>query len=217
LPERYAPFNRLTGKGNLGYLFPLADAVGEILLRKAEMRAPSLIENAIKAEPEFAENQDTSKQAIIEARRGQGAFRDNLDQFWGGRCAVAGIARRELLRASHIKPWASSNHRERLDPFNGLLLSINYDAAFDVLLLTFNDDGAVALAPDFDRETAAALGINPDGRLSKIDVRHRNYLADHQRRFEERLQRLGHPDCDRIATLSGLPPSPISSCQQSSV
>jgi len=212
LPDRYAPFNRQTGKGNLGYLFPLPDAVGEILLRKAEMHAPSLIENAIEAEPEFTEIQDTSKQAIIEARRGQGVFRDNPDWYWGGRCAVAGIAHRELLRASHIKPWANSNHRERLDSFNGLLLSVSYDAAFDALLLTFKDDGVVALSPDLDRETAAALGINPDGRLSKIDDRHRNYLADHRRRFEERLRRLAHHDDDRSVSLSGLTPSTVTGC-----
>ena len=52
-------------------------------------------------------------------------------RLWGGRCAVTGLDLPLLLRASHIKPWRDSDNRERLDPYNGLLLSPSYDAAFD--------------------------------------------------------------------------------------
>ena len=48
--------------------------------------------------------------------------------YWSG-CAVTGLKRRELLRASHIRPCADSNNRGRLDSFNGLLLAVPYDAA----------------------------------------------------------------------------------------
>ena len=37
----------------------------------------------------------------------------------------------ELLRASHAKPWAKASDIERLDSFNGLLLSVHLDAMFD--------------------------------------------------------------------------------------
>lgn len=39
-------------------------------------------------------------------RLGQAIYRRALEQLWDGRCAVTGIGLRELLRASHAKPWA---------------------------------------------------------------------------------------------------------------
>ena len=59
-----------------------------------------------------------------------GRFRDDLVASFGGRCCLSGLDVTELLRASHIKPWRDSNNIERLDPYNGLLLSPAYDAAF---------------------------------------------------------------------------------------
>jgi putative restriction endonuclease len=122
LPDRHSPFGT-TGRGNMGYLF--------------EVRAPDLLERAVLAEPKNSP-QETTKRALIDARKGQGSFRAELDAYWGHCCAVVSVRRRELLRASHIKPWSSSSHHERLDAFNGLLLSIAYDAAFDALLITFS-------------------------------------------------------------------------------
>lgn len=55
-----------------------------------------------------------------------------LLDFWQGRCCVTGLDVAELLRASHIKPWARcESDDERLDVFNGLLLSPTMDALFD--------------------------------------------------------------------------------------
>lgn len=52
--------------------------------------------------------------------------------FWSGRCGVTGIDQPELLRTSHIKPWAvCATDDERMAPINGLLLAANWDAAFD--------------------------------------------------------------------------------------
>ena len=48
----------------------------------------------------------------------------------------------ELLRASHIKPWADcKSDAERLDVFNGLLLAPHLEALFDKGLVTFSDEG----------------------------------------------------------------------------
>ena len=44
-----------------------------------------------------------------------------------------------MLRASHIKPWAVSNQRERLDVHNGLVACTMHDAAFDQGYLTVDD------------------------------------------------------------------------------
>jgi hypothetical protein len=51
---------------------------------------------------------------------------------------VTGLAITELLRASHIKPWAARDtDAERLDVFNGLLLAPHCDALFARGFITF--------------------------------------------------------------------------------
>jgi putative restriction endonuclease len=63
--------------------------------------------------------------------------------YWGGRCPLTGITEPVLLRASHILPWAQSTDEQRLDVYNGLLLSALWDAAFDAGLVSFGDNGVV--------------------------------------------------------------------------
>jgi hypothetical protein len=46
---------------------------------------------------------------LIDARRGQGKFRADLDEIWGKKCGVLGLTTRDLLMASHIKPWSASS------------------------------------------------------------------------------------------------------------
>lgn len=85
-----------------------------------------------------------AKSAVTEAVRpaviriGQAFFRNAVLSAWGGRCAITDISESALLRASHIRPWAS--HPEcRLDPSNGLCLNALHDAAFDRGLISFSD------------------------------------------------------------------------------
>jgi len=85
----------------------------------------------------------TTKEMLSEIRVKQGLFRENLMHYWNARCALTGIRINELLRASHIKPWAVSSNMERLDVYNGLLLNAFADAAFDKGLITFYDDGTI--------------------------------------------------------------------------
>jgi hypothetical protein len=61
----------------------------------------------------------TERLALILARRGQGLFRDKLEKIWDARCAVTKCSIREVLRASHIKPWRNSNNDERRSPAPG--------------------------------------------------------------------------------------------------
>src|SRR5882757_7937423 len=75
----------------------------------------------------------------VKVRRGQEYFRDAVLNNFGGRCGVTGLAVRELLIASHILPWGT-HVAERLNVRNGLSLSRLHDAAFDIGLITFDDD-----------------------------------------------------------------------------
>lgn len=84
----------------------------------------------------------TEVERLAVQRVGQQMFRDALLAFWQGRCCITGLAVPALLRASHIRPWASCDSDEqRLDLFNGLLLAAHWDAAFDSGLVTFDEEG----------------------------------------------------------------------------
>ena len=73
------------------------------------------------------------------ARIGQGKYREALLEECPY-CPITLINDERLLIASHIKPWAVSTNKERLDPKNGYMLSPLYDRLFDRGLITFTND-----------------------------------------------------------------------------
>jgi len=158
LPKHHSPFSK-TQKSNLGYLFALPDDAGQLLIEKIDASEPLFLERAITAEFASKPDGETTRNALVAARLGQGKFREDLDKIWDVRCALSSLSRRELLRASHIKPWSASNNVERLDPYNGLLLSVGYDVAFDNLLITFDQNGELVFAPDFSITDAKESGL----------------------------------------------------------
>ncbi len=118
----------------------------------------------------------TEKAQLINARIGQGQFRKDLLQYWG-KCAVTGFKNTSLLVASHIKPWSQSNNIERLDKFNGLLLTPNLDRAFDQGLITFSNTGSILISPLF--EEAKILGITESMSL-QLTANHQSYMEYHR-------------------------------------
>lgn len=127
------------------------------------------------AEPE------TTKMALVDARLGQGKFRDQLLLVWAGKCAVTKCAQKAVLRASHIKPWRDSSNVERLDRYNGLLLSPNLDAAFDCGLVSFADSGEILFNPGFSEKDRGPLGLLPGLKLVCVFEQNRPYLAIHRK------------------------------------
>jgi hypothetical protein len=123
----------------------------------------------------------TEAERLVVQRVGQEVFRDRLLDYWEGRCAITGLGVPELLRASHIKPWADcESDAERLDVFNGLLLAPHLDAAFDRGFITVADDGAVIVADTLDRDARALLGLNARLRVETLSSGHRRYLPWHR-------------------------------------
>jgi len=123
----------------------------------------------------------TEAERLVVQRVGQDIFRAGLIDYWEGRCAITGLAIPELLRASHIKPWADcAADAERLDMFNGLLLAAHLDAAFDKGFITVADDGAVTFSPTLPAEARVILGIDRPLRLSTLADGHRAYLPWHR-------------------------------------
>jgi hypothetical protein len=127
----------------------------------------------------------TEKLTLCKARRGQGKFREDLLKYWDC-CCVTECSHLSLLRASHIKPWKGSTNKERLDPFNGLLLSPNLDFAFDSGLITFEDSGKIKISPQLSTTDRAALGIHARLRMRQVSAKHLPYLKHHR---EERFVR----------------------------
>lgn len=120
---------------------------------------------------------NTTKEEIINGRVGQGTFKDKLMRLWGGRCNIIGAT--HLLNASHIKPWAVCSSGERLDPFNGFLLSPVYDRAFDEGLISFTDEGKVIISPALGADVER-LGINRNARIENLSPFSLGYLKYHR-------------------------------------
>jgi len=125
----------------------------------------------------------TEAERLVVQRVGQDVFRHGLIDYWEGRCPISGLAVVELLRASHIKPWADcETDAERLDVFNGLLLAPHLDAAFDRGFMTLDDDGRVVLAHALDAPARAALAVNAPLQVVNLTDAHRAYLGWHRER-----------------------------------
>jgi len=125
----------------------------------------------------------TSKEVLVAARLGQGAFRAGLERLWDGRCSVSGCDLREVLRASHIKPWSQCNDAERLDANNGLLLTADLDALFDRGLISFSDEGSMLVSPAVEAADVERFGL---GRslIKPLTEGQKQYLASHRKKWD---------------------------------
>lgn len=154
------------------------------LLRTAASRARTLPNRIAAAFRQATADMPRSTEAdrVIVARVGQTMFRAALLDFWQGRCCITGLEVPELLRASHIKPWASCEHDdERLDVFNGLLLAPNLDAMFDSGWITVTSGGEVHVSDAIDASARVILGVNRTLKLREIQPSHACYLNYHNR------------------------------------
>ena len=96
------------------------------------------------------------------ARVAQTMFRRMLLNNYEERCCISGVVVPDMLYASHIIPWAHDSEH-RLNPANGLLLSVWHDRAFDSGHVAITDDFRVqisnrlrAVADEFTQRTIIA-------------------------------------------------------------
>lgn len=126
---------------------------------------------------------DTEAERLLKQRRGQSIFRAALLTYWQERCSVTGITNKELLRASHIIPWAKcTTDEERLNVHNGLLLAAHWDAAFDVGLVTFEDDGEPTYSSKLKERSRDILKQSVVGTLV-LTPEHRSRLSWHREKL----------------------------------
>lgn len=179
LPERYAPL-QANGNGLQGvYLTLLPDdfavALVDLIGREGRVIVDGLrVADRSESAPAIGlveweshemervltdqEIPETTRQAVVMARRGQGLFKQNVQRI-ERECRVTKVDQVEHLRASHCKPWRDSNNTERLDGENGLLLTPDVDHLFDRGFIGFEGDGTVLVSPVAHRESIRKMGL----------------------------------------------------------
>jgi putative restriction endonuclease len=105
---------------------------------------------------------ETERLALVQARRGQGIFRDNVRTIERA-CRITRVERAEHLIASHVQPWRDSSNEQRLDGENGLLLTPTVDHLFDKGFISFEDSGQLIVSPVADQKSLKKMGIDSGG------------------------------------------------------
>lgn len=137
-------------------------------------------QGAVKPEKELTKQEKAKAKEIVHARNGQGKYRESLLEQCRF-CPFTMIADERLLIASHIKPWAASNDDEKIDPYNGYMLSPLYDKLFDRGFITFTKDRHVILSDFISHFTWKQIGIKNDTFIKALpmDDKRVEYLEFH--------------------------------------
>lgn len=115
------------------------------------------IEEVAEISKEELPKEGKERARLVRSRVNQQFFRATVLAAYEYKCCITGLPLPELLTASHIVPWAV-DHKNRLNPRNGLCLNAIHDRAFDRGLLTITPDYEVKLAAsirDLDDNEAA--------------------------------------------------------------
>lgn len=202
LPEHYAPLlpsgNGLQSVYLTQLAEPLAGALADLIGAEARnlilghrvaedlslQPAIGLIEweehemNRLRTDTHVPE---TTRQAVVLARRGQGLFKQRVMQIERA-CRITGVTREEHLRASHCKPWRDATNDERLDGENGLLLTPNVDHLFDRGFIGFEDNGNVLISPVAHADSLARMGLSSlrKTNVGGFSMGQRHYLKFHR-------------------------------------
>ena len=146
----------------------------DLNIKKASLK--DYLDQKIEEIESFGKLKETEKEALIKIRIGQSKFRQKLIDYWKG-CSVTQYKDEKLLIASHIKPWKDSENNEKLDRYNGLLLTPTLDKLFDRGYISFDDEGCMLFSKSLnDKEE---LFLNEDMKI-KIENEHKKYLKFHR-------------------------------------
>ena len=122
----------------------------------------------------------TSKRSEISVRLGQHRFRRLVLERWQGRCAATGAD--ILVTAAHIKPWQIASNFDRINPDNGIALSLLYHRAFDLGYISFADGGTILVSEAY-RERLLQIGLNLSVKISGLTEDHRPFLEHHRKQI----------------------------------
>lgn len=118
---------------------------------------------------------------IRRGREGQQKYREKLLEQCPY-CPFTMVADDRLLIASHIKPWAVADEKERVDPCNGYMLTPTYDRLFDQGFITFTEDRHVHVSDFLSNRTCKQFGLEDDKfiQMRPMDKKRIKYLEFHR-------------------------------------
>lgn len=131
--------------------------------------------------PDYSHLVGKDKEALRKERVNQQFFREMVLSSYRFRCAICEIPERKLLIASHIVPWSEST-KDRMNPRNGISMCAIHDAAFDALLMTFDDKMCLQVAPVLAKHSSV-----PIIRVSFLDVQGKPILEPDKFRPDQGL------------------------------
>ena len=121
----------------------------------------------------------SEKEVITKVRVNQSKFRQKLIRRYG-KCVLCGMDVKDLLIASHIKPWSESSGKEKTSVDNGLLLCPNHDKLFDQGYIAFENDGSILISSLISKDNYKLLGINNKMKI-KVSKESKPFIEYHRK------------------------------------
>jgi putative restriction endonuclease len=191
LADKYAPLQE-NGNGLQGiYLTEISADFGELLILLSQADLPTIQQELAplaEGESEYEINLEIEARKLIgdpvkieltKSRRGQGIFKANL-RLVEHRCRITGVSNIKHLRASHIKPWAASDNYEKIDGYNGLLLSPHVDHLFDRGFISFKDSGVLLVSKELNPKVLEQWSILGSQNVGEFRAAQCQYLDYHR-------------------------------------
>jgi putative restriction endonuclease len=198
LPERHSPL-RASGYPNPSiYLAALprkmaamvrkligdeVDKLVEEITRRAGSQFPDDV--AEEALLQRADLDAAAKLELLQARRGQGIYRTNLEGIETA-CRLTGLLDRRHLRAIHIKPWRSCSDAEKLDKYNGLFLSPHLEHLFCRGYISFSNSGELLVSRYLNPAVLDKWGLQLPRYVDAFRPEQCRYLDYHRQEVFER-------------------------------
>ena len=126
----------------------------------------------IEKEVESLNIDEESKKAIVNVRVNQGKFRDLLLKRYNNKCCLCAVKNQKLLIASHIKPWAKSEPKEKSDIDNGFYKGY----------ITFEDDGKIIISDKLTKNDRVFLNVDSKMRIEQLTKGNKEYLEFHRKK-----------------------------------
>ncbi len=147
---------------------------GKAVAQKAESLIDATSQTDLEAHLNLTAKEGKTKLAAVKVRVNQDIFRKMVIANYGGKCCVTGLAVPDVLRASHISPWAE-DEKNRLNPENGLCLSATYDAAFDRHLISFDEHYRLivskAIKDHYTDAAAKSYFLDREGQAMSLPIK----------------------------------------------
>lgn len=116
----------------------------------------------------------------LKIRTGQGAYRTKLLKDKHCKCELCSVNIKELLYASHIKPWKDCTQDEAYNENNGLLLCATHDSLFDKGFISFNNDGTIEISSLLNEELLKDLNISKNIKIHMND-KEKRFMKYHKK------------------------------------